>query len=257
MKIEALQRQLAALEEQVSAIKQVGSYLIGVRIERSPAGGTASLAAKETCKYARLRAGRGKLLPNGKKSLYIPIESIAQYEAACDRGKQIQYLERQIERIKTQIWKIEQSQYHSWNSKSRKSPKARLSERSTTTQSNERLDHQMMDATPQVIDMDISVPQSPPAAILVLYRQSPTTPVHAVAAEIWEGSQKLAEVKPIHCMGMRADKVTDYIKQLLSSLTEKFGITRFEDVVKDVPVEWCPIEPCPLKGIHSSLAKDS
>lgn len=241
MRIEDLQRQLATLEEQVSAIKQVGNYLIGVRIERSPAGGTASIAAKETCKYARLRAGRGKLLPNGKKSLYIPVESIAQYEAACDRGKQIQHLERQIERIKARIWKIEQSQYHSWNSKSRKPRRVRSLDRSVVPQFDQQPAH-------AVIEVNPPLPDRPPAAILVLYRQSPTSPVHAVAAEVWEGNRKMLEVNAIHCMGMRADKVTDYIKQLLSSLNQQFGITRFEDIVKDVPVECCPIEPCPLKS---------
>lgn len=249
MRIEALQQQLATLEAQVSAIKQVGNYLIGVRIERSPAGGTASMAAKETCKYARLRAGRGKLLPNGKKSLYIPVDSIAQYEAACDRGKQIQHLERQIDRIKAQIWTIERSQYHSWNRKSRKTSKVLPSDRPVTSQSDRQLDQQPIPSHP-LLEVQVPLLESPPAAILVLYRQSPSTPVHAVAAEVWEGNQKVAEVKPVHCMGMRADKVTDYIKQLLSSLTQQFGITRFEDIVKDVPVEWCPIEPCPLKG-HS------
>jgi hypothetical protein len=250
MKLEDLQRQLVALEEQILAIKQVGNYLLGVRIERSPAGGTASVAAKETCRYARLRAGRGKLLPNGKKSQYIPIESIAQYESACDRGKQIQHLQRQIDRIKAHIWKIEQSQYRSWHGKSRKSRRVKLPERSAITE----LDQEP--ALP-IIEVDPPSSVSTPAAILVLYRQSPTTPVHAVAAEVWEGNQKVAEVKPIHCMGMRADKVTEYIKQLLSSLTQQFGIIRFEDIVKDIPVEFCPIEPCPLKGIHNSSANSS
>ncbi|GAB4329071.1 MAG: hypothetical protein OHK0047_15740 [Leptolyngbyaceae cyanobacterium] len=250
MKLEALQQQLAALEEQILAIKQVGNYLLGVRIERSPAGGTASVAAKETCRYARLRAGRGKLLPNGKKSQYIPIESIAQYEAACDRGKQIQHLQRQIDRIKVQIWKIEQSQYRSWHHKSRKPRRANHPVRSAIT------DLAQEPALP-IIEVDPPLPESTPAAILVLYRQSPTTPVHAVAAEVWAGNQKVAEVKPMHCMGMRADKVTEYIKQLLSSLTQQFGILRFEDIVKDVPVEFCPIEPCPLKGIPDSSTNGS
>lgn len=249
MKIEELRRQLATLKEQVSAIKQVGNYLMGVRIERSPAGGTASVMAKETCKYARLRAGKGKLLPNGKKSLYIPVESIAQYEAACDRGKQIQQLERQIERVNAQIWKIEQSQYRSWNRRGHKPRRAKLPNQSEMSQADPQPD--------QMLEISPPLPESPPAAILVLYRQSSTAPVHAVAAEVWEGNQKVAEVKPIHCMGMRADKVTDYIKQLLSSLNQQFGITRFEDIVKDVPVEWCPIEPCPLKGFHDSLSSCS
>ncbi|HIK16962.1 MAG TPA: hypothetical protein IGS53_16985 [Leptolyngbyaceae cyanobacterium M33_DOE_097] len=94
------------------------------------------------------------------------------------------------------------------------------------------------------------IPPQPPAAIsavLVLYRQHPNAPVHAVAAEVWKGNQKLANVEPIHCMGMRADKVTAYIKELLTSLGQQFPVTRFEDVVKEIPVEQCPIANCPLK----------
>jgi hypothetical protein len=240
MKIEQLRRQLAVLEDQVAAIKQVGNYLIGVRIERSPAGGTASLAAKEGCRYARLRAGKGKLLPNGKKSQYIPVENIAQYEAACDRGKQIQQFERQIKQIKTHIGRLEQSQYHSWSRKSRKPRVPRMPDYPMETQPDS--------AQFSMVGVNLPPLESLPAAILVLYRQSSTAPVHAVAAEVWQGDQKVLEIKPVHCMGMRADKVTDYIKQLLASLTQQFGITRYEDTVKEVPVEWCPIHPCPLRN---------
>lgn len=230
-----LQSQLSTLEAELSDLKGSGDYLIGVRIERSPAGGSASIAAKETCKYARLRAGRGKLLPNGKKSLYIPVEKIAQYEAACDRGKQMQQLEQRIERIKAQIWKTEQSQYRRWDNKNRKGRNAR---KPSLPVANPLI---------EVVEIDPPLPPTTPAAILVLYRQSPNTPVHAVGAEVWRGNQKIAEVKPVHCMGMRADKVADYIKQLLTSLNQQFAVTKFEDVVKEVPVQHCPLIPCPLK----------
>lgn len=233
--IRDLQSQLSALEAELSELKGTGDYLIGVRLERSPAGGSASIAAKETCKYARLRAGRGKLLPNGKKSLYIPVEKIAHYQAACDRGKQVQQLESQIEHIKMQLWKIEQSQYRRWDDKSRKGRNIRKPSPSISNSLGE------------VVEVEPPSLPTAPAAILVLYRQSPNAPVHAVAAEVWKGSQKIAEVKPVHCMGMRADKVADYIKQLLTSLNQQFAVTKFEDVVKEVPVQHCPIDPCPLK----------
>jgi hypothetical protein len=233
--MENLQRQLASLETQIEQLKSEGEYLVGVRIEHSPAGGSASKAAKESSRYARLRSGRGKLLPNGKKSYYIPVEKIAQYEAACDRGKQIQQLERQIERIKTQIWKIEQTQYRRWDDKSRGGRNTRKLNLSA--------------ATSPVETVEVNPPLLPaaPAAILVLYRQSSNSPVHAVAAEVWRENQKIAEVKPVHCMGMRADKVADYIKQLLTSLNQQFAVMKFEDVVKEIPVQQCPITPCPLK----------
>lgn len=84
------------------------------------------------------------------------------------------------------------------------------------------------------------------AAVLVLYRQHPNAPVHAVAAEVWQGDQKIAAVTPTHCMGMKGDRVTLFIKEVLSSLHQQFGVTRFEDVVKEIPVEKCPLDPCPL-----------
>ncbi|MBW4470606.1 MAG: hypothetical protein KME45_09395 [Stenomitos rutilans HA7619-LM2] len=232
---EALQHQLSSLEAEMETLKGAGDYLIGVRLERSPAGGSASKAAKEDCKYARLRAGRGKLLPNGKKSLYIPVEQIAHYEAACDRGKQVQQLERQIEHLKTQIWTLEQSQYRHWDDKSRK------------PQRHRKLALPVAHQPSAIIEVEPPLRPTAPAAILVLYRQAADTPVHAVAAEVWQGDEKIMEVKPIHCMGMRADKVSDYIKALLSDLHQRFAVTRFEDVIKERPVQHCPIPSCPLK----------
>ncbi|SRR5579883_537946 len=230
-----LQKQLASLETELENAKSSGNYLIGVRIERSPAGGSASKGAKESCKYARLRAGRGKLLQNGKKSLYIPIEKIAEYQAACDRGKQIQQLERQIERIKTQIGMSQRSQYRRWTEKNHQQHKAPKFPRPVTLDNAE------------VSTVDPPIAPATSAAILVLYRQSPHSPVHAVAAEIWQGNQKVVEVKPMHCMGMRADKVTDYIKVLLVDLNRRYSVLRFEDVVREIPVQQCPLIPCPLK----------
>ncbi|MBD2098866.1 hypothetical protein H6F90_27775 [Trichocoleus sp. FACHB-591] len=86
-----------------------------------------------------------------------------------------------------------------------------------------------------------------PAAILVLYRQQTDAPVHAVAAEVWQENQLVAVVPPIHCMGLKGDRVSAYIKEMLASLAQQFGVTRFEDVIKEVPVAQCPIEPCPLR----------
>lgn len=233
---EALQRQLSSLETEMATLKGAGDYLIGVRIERSSAGGSASKAAKEDCKYARLRAGRGKRLPNGKKSLYIPVAMIAHYEAACDRGKQVQKLEQQIEGVRDRLWQLEQAQYQPLSTQSRKVRKV----------NNFR--QPVMKRTLTVVAVDAPPPPITPAAILVLYRQHPNAPVHAIAAEIWQDNQKVVEVKAMHCMGMKGDRVSAYIKEILLSLSQSFGVTRFEDVVKEVPVHQCPIAHCPLKN---------
>lgn len=233
--LKTLQKRFQDLESQIEAIKQEGEFLTGVRLERSPAGGTASQEAKETSKYARLRSGRGKLLPNGKKSMYIPVKEIARYDAACKRGERIQKLERELNQVKALIAKLELSQYSKL-----KGGKPPLSGRKQVLP---------FGSSPAASPIAVTIPppELAPAAILVLYRQHSNAPVHAVAAEVWKGDQKLAEVKAVHCLGMKGDRVSAYIKEMLVSLNQQFGVSRFEDVIKEVPVENCPIQNCPLK----------
>ncbi|MBD2121048.1 hypothetical protein [Trichocoleus sp. FACHB-262] len=234
--LQSLQQRLTALEAQIAGLKQEGDYLIGVRLERSAAGGTASQSAKQDLKYARLRAGRGKLLPNGKKSMYVPVRDIARYDAACRRGEQIQKLERELNQLQAQIVKLEPSPYRSLRG-------GKPHQRSAHEQYSKH------NETPSTAILEVAPPPVPiaPAAILVLYRQQTNAPVHAVAAEVWQENQPIAVVPAIHCMGLKGDRVSAYIKEMLASLAQQFGVTRFEDVIKEVPVAQCPIEPCPLR----------
>lgn len=96
--------------------------------------------------------------------------------------------------------------------------------------------------------INITAPHPPAirAAVLVLYRNHKDAPVHAAAAEIWQGNHKIGELQPIHCMGMRGDQVTAYLQQILLTLREQYGVGRFEDVIKQLPVSDCPIEGCPF-----------
>lgn len=86
------------LQQQLTGLKAQGAFLIDIRVERTAAGGTASRQSQTECKYARLRAGKGKLLSNGKKSKYIPIHEIDKYQAMCNRGKAISKLNREIQK---------------------------------------------------------------------------------------------------------------------------------------------------------------
>ncbi|MEM7770737.1 MAG: hypothetical protein AAF327_09520 [Cyanobacteria bacterium P01_A01_bin.37] len=115
------------------------------------------------------------------------------------------------------------------------------------TRENESLQSEYRDIT-----ISITPDTEPSAAVLVLYRQTKHSPVHALAAEIWKGNQKIAGVAPIHCMGMRGNQVTQHIQTMLSTIKDEFGITRFEDVIKEQPVEACPIDGCPLGSNHES-----
>lgn len=97
-----------------------------------------------------------------------------------------------------------------------------------------------------ILEVEPPVPKAAIAAVLVLYRQHKNAPVHAAAAEVWQGNQLIAAVKPVHCMGMRGNQVSEYLQEILALLTQQFGVMRFEDIIKEVSVQKCPIRPCPL-----------
>ena len=45
--------EIEALQQQILSIKEKGPFLQDTRVERTPAGGTASREAKSECKYAQ------------------------------------------------------------------------------------------------------------------------------------------------------------------------------------------------------------
>lgn len=98
-----LTAKLNTLQAQVTRIRTEGDFLQGVRLEKAAAGGTASKGAQATYKYARLRSGKGKALPSGLKSQYVPVKEIPRYEAAIARGKQLTKLEKQIHQLQQQL----------------------------------------------------------------------------------------------------------------------------------------------------------
>jgi hypothetical protein len=87
------------------AIKAEGEYLQDVRLEKAAAAGTASEKSRTDYKYARLRCGKGKLLPNGAKSQYIPLKEIPHYERAIARGKELSRLQKRVKAISLMVAK--------------------------------------------------------------------------------------------------------------------------------------------------------
>lgn len=86
-----------------------------------------------------------------------------------------------------------------------------------------------------------------PVAYLYLYRQKrQDAPLHAIAISVWQGNQRLLEVTPIHCAGLRNQQIQAYLKQVLGTLRQSYGITKFEPDIRLEPEE-CPIDNCPLK----------
>ena len=94
-----LQTERNAIIIRIAALQNEGDVLIGVRLDKAAAGGTASNQSQTRYKYARLRSGRGKTLPNGQKSQYIPLQQIAVTEAAIARGKEIVRLQKRLEKL--------------------------------------------------------------------------------------------------------------------------------------------------------------
>ncbi|NJO63194.1 MAG: hypothetical protein HC836_34735, partial [Richelia sp. RM2_1_2] len=82
-------------------------------------------------------------------------------------------------------------------------------------------------------------------ATLIVYRPvGESTPVHAIAAEIWQGQQLQAKIQPIHCVGMVRSQILNYVTKLLEVLGTNYGIKKFASLERLDP-DRCPIRPCP------------
>jgi hypothetical protein len=83
--------------------------------------------------------------------------------------------------------------------------------------------------------------------VLVVYRSAGAdTPVHAIAAEIWQGQERVAIVPAIHCAGFVPSQVHQYVGKMLSVLAERYGIKKFASQTRLDPA-MCPLRPCPLQ----------
>jgi hypothetical protein len=86
-----------------------------------------------------------------------------------------------------------------------------------------------------------------PAASIIFYRERQDAPVHAIAAEIWQGSRKVLNVKPMHCLGLSPSQVVGMMADILKACSTELNVelNRFASKVELHP-SLCPIRPCPL-----------
>jgi hypothetical protein len=80
-------------------------------------------------------------------------------------------------------------------------------------------------------------------AVLIVYREPGDSPVHAIAAEIWQDQAKIAQVAAIHCCQMVPSQVHLYIQKLLELLQQNYQIKKFASLVRLDPY-LCPIDDC-------------
>lgn len=95
-----------------------------------------------------------------------------------------------------------------------------------------------------------------PVAFVYLYRENREAPLHAIGISVWQGDEKVAEVPPIHCMGLTNSLVNDYLRRVLAALKSKYGITQFKDEFYLSPGV-CPLRPCPLQEHFISVTHHS
>jgi activator of HSP90 ATPase len=62
------------------------------------------------------------------------------------------------------------------------------------------------------------------AASIIFYRESQDAPVHAIAAEIWQGNRKVLNVKPMHCLGLSPAQVVGVMADILKACSIKLDI---------------------------------
>lgn len=71
------------------------------------------------------------------------------------------------------------------------------------------------------------------------------TPIHAIAASVFQNGEKVLEVEPIHCAGYRRRQLENYVqKEIMGYLTARYGITFFAEEIRLEPIE-CKIKGCP------------
>lgn len=82
-------------------------------------------------------------------------------------------------------------------------------------------------------------------AILLLYREPRYRGrIHAIRAQVWQGSDLVNEIEGEHCIGMTPGDVIHYVEAMLALLKEVYDIPYFADVEQLDP-DYCPIRPCP------------
>jgi hypothetical protein len=94
-----------------------------------------------------------------------------------------------------------------------------------------------------VIDPPVGI-----TASIIFYRERRDAPVHAIAAEVWQGGQgKVLSVEPMHCMGLSSGQVVELMTNILRSCSSDLGVelTKFAHRIELHPSQ-CPISPCPL-----------
>jgi hypothetical protein len=126
-----------------------------------------------------------------------------------------------------------------WDSKVCPSRRSYIRHRDRRNQTRSRKRYEQL----QTLTVEPGVLPSITYAVLVVYRESGDSPVHGIAAEVWQDQEKIAQVAAIHCCQMVPSQVHLYIQKLLELLGQNYGIKKFASMVRLDPY-LCPIADC-------------
>jgi len=84
------------------------------------------------------------------------------------------------------------------------------------------------------------------AVSIIFYRERQDAPVHAIAAEVWQGTEKVLKVEPMHCMGLTPAQVVEVMTEILKACSSELDVEliKFASKVELHPSQ-CPISSCP------------
>jgi hypothetical protein len=102
----------------------------------------------------------------------------------------------------------------------------------------------------------VAVPEVVYGNLLIWRELRQDSPIHAIGADIWHGSNRLAVMAPVHCAGWLPSQVHAYIQQVLTLLENEYDFSKFASQIVQHP-EQCPIRPCPLHSSALSLGSFS
>jgi hypothetical protein len=121
---------------------------------------------------------------------------------------------------------------------------------------NKRQQYRVVAVTAEVDDDKGTVltvlPAIVPAAVLYLYRARVDDPLHAIRAELWLGQSRIAQIQPVHTMGLMPAQIKAFLKDILTAFSGQVpggGVTQFE-VQKELSPDCCPIGL--VRCIHKS-----
>jgi hypothetical protein len=133
--------------------------------------------------------------------------------------------------------------------------KERISQQRSSQKSQIKRSHPTEKPTanqPRTIAIDHPIGTS---ASIIFYRERQDAPVHVVAAEVWQDSNKVLAVQPMHCLGLSPAQVVGVMTEILSACSSELEVSLGKYASKvELHPSLCPIRPCPLCERNNSTS---